>query len=209
MATPVPATRRRFLQIAGTSAAAGGALALTACGDDDDGTASTTSTQKSSAMMGGDVAILNYALTLEYLESQFYADVIGAGVLKGKELDLAKQFGETEDAHVDTLKGTIEKLGGKPVAQPKAKFPLESRDAVLKLAATVENLGAAAYLGKAGEIESEEVLAAALAIHAVEARHAATLNQVLGMTVTPDGAFAQPASEAEVLEAVKPFLTTS
>ena len=60
-----------------------------------------------------------------------------------------------------------------------------------KLAATVENLGASAYLGQAGNIKSKEILAAALAIHTVEARHAATLNSLLKMTPTPDGAFAQ------------------
>ena len=75
-----------------------------------------------------------------------------------------------------------------------------------KLAATVENLGAAAYLGQAGNIKSKEILAAALAIHTVEARHAATLNSLLKMTPTPDGAFARPMSMAEVLKAVKPFI---
>ena len=61
-----------------------------------------------------------------------------------------------------------------------------------KLAATVENLGAAAYLGQAGNIQSKEILAAALAIHTVEARHAATLNTLLKLSPTPDGAFAKP-----------------
>ena len=75
-----------------------------------------------------------------------------------------------------------------------------------KLAATVENLGAAAYLGQAGNIKSKEILAAALAIHSVEARHAATLNGVLGKDITPDGAFAKPADMATVLAAVKPFI---
>lgn len=216
VATPNPsappdrthASRRRFLQIAGASGAAGSALLLAACGDDDGESAASPSTTKATAM-GGDLAILNYALTLEYLEADFYDKVIAADVLSGAELELAKQFGDTEAAHVETLKGTVEKLGGTPVKAPETTFPLESRDAVLKLAATVENLGAAAYLGQAGAIKSGEVLAAALAIHSVEARHAAALNRVLGMTATPDGAFAQPATEAEVLKAVKPFIVTS
>lgn len=215
VATPNPqappdrtrASRRRFLQIAGVSGAAGSAMLLAACGDDDENAASTSTTKATA--MGGDLAILNYALTLEYLEADFYDKVIAADVLSGAELELAKQFGDTEAAHVETLKGTIEKLGGKPVAAPETKFPLESRDAVLELAATVENLGAAAYLGKAAEIQSDEVLAAALAIHSVEARHAAALNRVLGMSATPDGAFAQPATEADVLKAVKPFIVSS
>ena len=87
--------------------------------------------------------------------------------------------------------------------------------AVLETAATVENLGAAAYLGAAGSITSKEVLAAALSIHSVEARHAAALNQLLGRGfggkgglkgTLPDGAFGKGMDEASVLAAVKPFL---
>jgi hypothetical protein len=70
----------------------------------------------------------------------------------------------------------------------------------------VENLGASAYLGQAGNIQSKEILAAALSIHSIEARHAATLNLLVKKSPTPDGAFAKPASMSEVLAAVKPFI---
>ena len=120
----------------------------------------------------------------------------------------SKRVGDTEQQHVDAIKATVMKLGGTPVTAPKAKFPLKDRKSVLELAATVENLGAAAYLGKAGEITSPDVLAAALSIHSVEARHAAALNQLLGKNPTPDGAFAKPAAEADVLAAVKPFIVS-
>ena len=78
----------------------------------------------------------------------------------------------------------------------KPERPLTTFDAVIKggpmkvleTAATVENLGAAAYLGQAGRIQSKEILAAALAIHSVEGRHAAALNQAVGKTIVPDGA---------------------
>jgi hypothetical protein len=70
----------------------------------------------------------------------------------------------------------------------------------------VENLGAAAYLGQAAHIQSPEVLASALAIHTVEARHAATLGTLVRKPVTPDGAFGVPAEMSSVLAAVKPFL---
>ena len=75
-----------------------------------------------------------------------------------------------------------------------------------KLAGAVENLGAAAYLGQAGNIKSKEILAAALSIHSIEARHAATINLVLSKSPTPDGAFAKPMTMAEVLKVVKPFI---
>ncbi len=203
-------SRRRFLQIAGGSGAAAAVAFLAACGGDDTSTAATASgtTKTTAAGAAGDIAILNYALTLEHLETDFYAKVIDSGLLKGSELEFAKHVGETERQHVEALAGTIKKLGGTPVAAPMTKFPLESRKAVLELAATVENLGAAAYLGKAAEIKSPDVLAAALSIHSVEARHAAALNRLLGKSPTPNGAFAQPASEKQVLAAVQPFIVS-
>jgi hypothetical protein len=208
---PGPDSRRAFLRTAGLTGAAGAAaLFLAACGDDDADESAASSAAKATTTTaaggGGDLAILNYALTLEYLEADFYAKVEDADLFRGDELDLVKRFGAAEQAHVEALKATVEKLGGTPVAAPTTKFPLDSRQEVLKLAATVENLGAAAYLGKAPEIESEEVLAAALSIHSVEARHAAALNVLLGRRATPDGAFAKPADEATVLAAVKPFI---
>jgi rubrerythrin len=154
----------------------------------------------------GDIGILNYALTLEYLEAGFYKEVAKSGLFKGKELAVLKQFGAEEQQHVEALTGTVKKLGGKPAPMPKAEFPLENAKAVAELAGTVENLGAAAYLGQAGNIESPEVLAAALSIHSVEARHAATLNTLLGLSITPDGAFAAPADVATVLKSVEPFI---
>ena len=213
-----PSDRKRFLKaVGGTAGASAFALFLAACGSDDKkGGSSTsggsTSTQQSTAKTGtemfgaGDLGILGYALTLEYLETQFYADAAKSGKLHGKVLAVAKQFGEEESEHVKALEATIRKLGGKLPAKPKAKFPLKDQKSILKLAATVENLGANAYLGQAGNIENKEVLAAALSIHTVEARHAAVLNTVTGQDITPDGAFSQPASADEVLKSVKPFL---
>jgi hypothetical protein len=106
---------------------------------------------------------------------------------------------------VTALTAVATKLGT-PAAAPTGTFPLKSAKQVTALAGTVENLGAAAYLGQAGNIQSPEILAAALAIHSVEARHAATINLVLGQNPTPDGAFAKPMSMAQVLAVVKPFM---
>ncbi|MGE4428425.1 MAG: ferritin-like domain-containing protein [Solirubrobacteraceae bacterium] len=201
-------SRRGLLRAAGVGGVGAASLLLAACGGDDDegGTAAGGMTTTTEAGSAGDLKILNYALTLEYLEADFYAKVLEADLLRRNETELARVFGDTEQQHVDALKATIEKLGGTPVAAPKTQFPLESRAQVLELARTVENLGAAAYLGKAGEIENQEILAAALSIHSVEARHAAALNQLLGKKPTPDGAFAKPADEKTVLAAVKPFI---
>ena len=110
--------------------------------------------------------------------------------------------------HVSALTAAVKSLGGKPAPEPKTEFPLESSKSVLELAGTVENLGAAAYLGQAGNIEGPEVLASALAIHSVEGRHAAALNTLLGTSITPDGAFAKPADAKTVLESVEPFIVS-
>lgn len=207
--------RKRFLKMAGRgmgAAAAAGSLAafIAACGGSSSSTSSSTSTSAPAAAAGassgsGDLAIVNYALTLEYLESQFYAAVIKSGLFKGKNLSVIKTFAAEENAHVAALHGVAGGLGT-PAAKPTGKFPIHSAAQVTKLAAAVENLGAAAYLGQAGRIKSKEILAAALSIHSIEARHAATINLVLNKTPTPDGAFAKPASMTQVLAAVKPFI---
>jgi hypothetical protein len=213
-----PISRRRFMVAAG--GAAGLSTLLVACGDDDDGGSGasgngdsmSTSTAVESgndpiAQFGkGDIGILNYALTLEHIETAFYADVVASGLFKGTDLELIRMFGKDEAAHVAALTQTVRKLGAKPAPKPKTTFPLDDAPSVLELAATVENLGAAAYLGQAPRIKSDEVLAAALSIHAVEARHAAALNTLTDQSFVPDGAFAQPADGATVLDAVQPFL---
>ncbi len=203
--------RKRFLKvIGGAGAASFGAFVLAACGSSASKTTSSsapaaTATGVSSSSKG-DIAILNYALTLEYLETEFYEKVIAAGLFKGKVASLVKDFGAQEKTHVEAIKGTVEKLGGTPAMKPEGKFPVDNADQVAELAYAVENLGAAAYLGQAANIQSPEVLAAALAIHTVEARHAATMGTLVRKPITPDGAFAKPADMSTVLAAVKPFL---
>jgi Ferritin-like domain len=202
-----PQSRRRFLAVGGGSA--GLAAFLAACGSDSSSTTTTTMSggRSETAEFGkGDIGILNYALTLEYLETAFYKDVVASGLFKGADLATIRKFGQEEAEHVQALTAAVKSLGGKPAPEPKAEFPLKSAKSVLELAATIENLGAAAYLGQAANIESPEVLASALAIHSVEGRHAAALNTLLGESVTPDGAFAVPADVPTVLKSVEPFI---
>lgn len=201
-----PASRKRFLKLAGVGAAGALGAFLAACGGSDDDKATTTS--RAPVSDKGDLEIVNYALTLEYVEADFYRAVAGSGLFRGAQLETIKRFGDDERQHVDALTATVSKLGGTPAPRPKTKFPLTSANEVLNLAATVENLGAAAYLGQAGRIKNKEILAAALSIHTVEARHAGALNVLLGKSPTPDGAFAKPASMAEVLPKVKPFIVS-
>jgi hypothetical protein len=208
--------RKRFLKMAGKTM--GGAAAATAlgtfiaaCGSSSSSSkagaaASTATSATGAATTAGDLQIVNYALTLEYLEAQFYKDVIGSGLFSSSPaLPTIKQFGQEETEHVAALLAVAQKLGT-PAKKPVAKFPLANATDVTKLAAAVENLGAAAYLGQAASIKSKEILAAALAIHTVEARHAAVLNLTLKLTPTPDGGFGKPMSMQQVLAVVKPFI---
>ena len=214
--------RKRFLKMAGKrmgagAAATGLAAFIAACGSSSSSSSSSsaaapatstsagTSSSASASADTGDLKIVNYALTLEYLESQFYAKVIKSGLFKGTDLSVIKTFGAEESAHVAALHKVAMSLGT-PAAKPTGKFPIHSAAQVTKLAATVENLGAAAYLGQAPHIKSAEILAAALSIHSIEARHAATLNLLLKQDPTPTGAFAKPATMTAVLTAVKPFI---
>ena len=221
--------RRKFLKMAGSVGAAGALAALiAACGSSSKTTSTSAKTGASSAGTGrppasqfgsGDLGIVNYALTLEYLEAAFYTEVVASGLFKGdKYLPTLQKFGAEEQAHVSALEATAKKLG-KPAAKPKTDFSkaLKSKKTVIDTAAMVENVGAAAYLGQAGNIQSKEILAAALSIHTVEARHASVLNQVrvpggfmegkyLG--ILPDGAFGLPATAATVLPIVKPFIVS-
>jgi hypothetical protein len=209
--------RKHFLKMAGKTMGAGAAATglaafIAACGSSSSSSSTTaaaattsSSSTTSSGAATGDLAIVNYALTLEYLESQFYAKVVASGLFKGSVLSTLKSFGAEENEHVAALHQVASKLGT-PAPKPTGKFPLTSAAAVTKLAATIENLGAAAYLGQAPNIQSKEILAAALSIHTIEARHAATLNTLLKLSPTPNGAFGTPASMSTVLAAVKPFI---
>ncbi|MBJ7332536.1 MAG: ferritin-like domain-containing protein [Solirubrobacteraceae bacterium] len=152
----------------------------------------------------GDVDILNFALTLEYLETAFYelGDSVG---LRGENKKLATEFGSQEAEHVEALTGTIKELGGKPVKKPSFDFGVSDEKGFLKLAQTLEDTGVGAYNGAAPMIKSKEVLAAAGSIVQVEARHAAAIRLLRGNDPAPD-AFEPPLTEDQVLKAVKPLI---
>ena len=202
-------SRRRFFALTGGTGAS--AALLAACGEEEDGesagTTTTTMDDEMASQFGeGDLGIVNYALTLEFLEAGFYDAVIKSGLFKGEDLALIKLIGQHEQEHVDALTAAAKDLGGPPAKAPKAEFPLDDAETVLQTAAAVENLGAAAYLGQAANIDSPDILAAALSIHTVEGRHAAVLNILIGESPTPDGAFVKPADMQTVLDEVQPFL---
>ena len=126
----------------------------------------------------GDVKILNYALTLEYLEAAFYREAVDQGELSGESLIFAQVVAEHEQAHVDALKST---LGAKAVKEPKFDFQgTTGKDKFLQTAQVLEDTGVAAYQGQADRIKTPEVLAAAASILSVEARHAGWVRDIRG-----------------------------
>lgn len=157
----------------------------------------------------GDIDILNYALTLEYLESTFYTlGIKQVSGLSAHDRRLAREIRDNEDAHVDALAATVKSLGGKPAAKPTFDFgnAFASADAFLQTANVLEDTGVSAYNGAAISIDSVDVLAAAGGIAQVEARHAALIRLTRGKPPAPL-AFDKASEMPAVLKAVKPFIT--
>ena len=152
----------------------------------------------------GDVDILNFALTLEYLEAAFYAEAVSMGKLMGEPKMFAKVVAKDEDAHVTFLKGA---LGSKAVKKPKFDFQgtTGKQATFLSTAMALEDTGVSAYAGAAPMIANKKTLAAALSVHSVEARHAAWVRQIIGHGGSPSpapSAFDPARSKAEVLKVV-------
>ena len=157
---------------------------------------------------GGDVEILNFALTLEYLEAAFYTQAVSQTKgLSGDAKKIATTLRDNENEHVGALTKAIKDAGGTPVDAPGVDFgdAFASEDSFLELAQTFEDLGVSAYNGAATMIQSPEVLGAAGSIVQVEARHAAAIRQLRGEPITP-GAFDEALPKDEVLQAAKPFI---
>lgn len=140
-------------------------------------------------------AILNYALTLEYLENEFY--VLGnaaPGLIPAADKPAFNTIGAHETAHVNFLKAAITSLGGTPVAKPTFDFSAGNGSGTgpfmgvftnyalfLAVSQTFEDTGVRAYKGQAYEpmlMANNAVLEAALNIHSVEARHAAKVRML-------------------------------
>lgn len=160
----------------------------------------------------GSVAdVLNFALTLEYLEAEFYARALATpGLIPSRYRAVFSQIGLHEKEHVATLQGA---LGSSAIGSPrfdytgKGQFPdVFSNFATFnRVSITFEDLGVAAYKGQAGNLMGTPALSTALRIHSVEARHAAEVRRVAGL-VGFDGPLDALKSKFEVLLAAAPFL---
>ena len=152
-----------------------------------------------------DVAILNFALTLEYLEAAFYQEAVSAGRLDGRAARFAQVVAGHEQAHVEALQKA---LGAKAVKKPKFDFKgtTRSKGKFVSTAIVLEDTGVSAYQGAAPSIKTPAILAAAGSILPIEARHAAWIRNIQGAGKGPvpaPEAFNPAKSKAQVLSAVK------
>jgi hypothetical protein len=163
----------------------------------------------------GPLDVLNYALTLEYLEAEFYRQGNAADLLGGKAEKYLKAIQKDEEMHVWALKDTIGKLGGTAVPAPKVDFgkAFASADSYLETAYTFENLGVQAYLGAAPSLFKEKaLLSAAASIFGVEARHAAIIGNLQKKKAEGGvykGALETPLGKDAVLRAAGPFIVAA
>ena len=157
------------------------------------------------------VDILNFALTLEYLEDEFYRTALSSGFIPGQFTEVFGTISRHESQHVMTLTGA---LGGAAVPKPRFDFTARGRypdifsnfRTFALVSQTLEETGVAAYKGQAPKLTGGgALLTTALRIHSVEARHAAEVRRVRGVKAW-NGAFDKPMSKAQVLAAASPFI---
>jgi hypothetical protein len=157
-----------------------------------------------------DVEVLNYALALEHLEHAFYRDGIGKFTFGadpfGSSIDeYLAQIRDHEGAHVESLTQLIADLGGEPVTERSYDFGYTDVATFLATAAALENTGVSAYDGAGPSITSPDLLTALGSIVAVEARHAAYLNLIIGALPFP-AAMETPLTPQKVLDIAGPFI---
>ncbi|SHL88824.1 Ferritin-like domain-containing protein [Chitinophaga jiangningensis] len=141
-------------------------------------------------------ATLNFALTLEYLEAEFYTKGVAApNLIPAAETTAFNTIKGHEVAHVEFLKSALMGAGATPVAKPTFDFTaggvfadvFTNYDTFLALSQAFEDTGVRAYKGQAGVLLKQgAVLTAALGIHAVEARHAAHVRMVRSKRLNND-----------------------
>jgi len=160
-----------------------------------------------------DTDILNFALTLEHLESQFYSqgfakfpdsDFLALGLTQ-PQLDAVKNVGMTEQAHEMGLTMAISAAGAQPVQACKYNFGFTDAKTMIATAKVLEAVGISAYTGAAALIQSKAVLTAAAEILPIEARHQTTFRAFTGEVPVPN-ALETPLGVRAVFTLASPFI---
>jgi rubrerythrin len=153
----------------------------------------------------GDIDVVNFALTLEYVESAFYKTALANAKLRGAAKSLATQFGAQEQAHVQALNQAIQQTGGSAVKAPATSFAVNGEAAFLRLASTLEETGVSAYNGAIPRLKSADIVTALASIAQVESRHAAAIAVAQGRNPAP-APFDKPIGAAQAQARVKQFV---
>jgi rubrerythrin len=183
----------------------GGAAAVTlaACGDDE-------RVENAGGLGAVDEGVVAFALQLELLERDLYAAILERDVLRRDERRLAERFGAHEAEHADALTAVL-RAERAPVPEPLQvdveRLAAGGRVRVLSTLIDIEDLGADAYLGAAPDVLDRDALKLALAIHSVEARHAAAVRRMLGRRPVASGAFAEPRPPAQAAQRLRAILS--
>lgn len=122
-----------------------------------------------------DIRVLQYTLTLEYIESALFRDALKIAALSGEVRRLVTELRDQEVQHVDALRATISEAGGRPNDRPRVDFAgaLDAEASFLKLANTLQDTAVSAYNGAAPQLENEDFVAAFASYAQIEGRHAA------------------------------------
>jgi hypothetical protein len=189
------ATRGQFLRRGGQVLAVGavGGVALEVAADLLPGSARASSERE-------DLAILNFALALEYLQSSFYTEAQRVGALHGQLAQQARVVGSHERAHVAALRSV---LGRHAISRPHFDFrgTTDSEKSFRSTAVALEDLSVGAYKEQLPRIHATRYLAAAIAIQSVEGRHAAWIRRLAGV-VPAENAFDDAVSDRRTVRLV-------
>ncbi|KAF3760265.1 hypothetical protein M406DRAFT_343397 [Cryphonectria parasitica EP155] len=164
-----------------------------------------------------DFDVLQFALTLENLETAFYQQGFAALPaqqfldlgLTQTQVDSLVTIGQSEAAHVEIIQSTLAQMGIQPVVPCQYNFggAFASAQAMVQTAAILEQVGVSAYLGAAPIVSSPVVLGAAASIFSIEARHQSFIRTVSGIASAPDF-FDTPLSPKQVFSLAAPFISS-
>jgi hypothetical protein len=146
-----------------------------------------------------DIAIVKFDVVLEYLQSALYVEAQRLGALRPKTLEWARVVGAHELAHLEALKGMVDR----PPARPSFNFHgvTEQEASFVKTAVAFEDLTAAILKWQALRLHSRQILAAAATLHSVETRHAAWIRHIIGAPPVAS-AFDEPAPQREMAKLI-------